>query len=227
MHTVVLSVAFLLLLTGGALADEPGEEQAGSQAKLSTEQEAEARSAPGAIEEILITARKREEGGQSVPISISAFTGAELDAAQMRNLYTVAELTPNLEIRKVYVQARPAIYIRGVGTSDFGAEVASSVGIYKDGVYMALQPGIMFQTFDMERTEVLRGPQGTLYGKNTTGRCGEPALEAAYRRVRRLRPGHLRELQDLQLRGRPEHPDQRETGCTPVLREEGYGRLDG
>ena len=171
MRTITaLSVAFVLLFTGGALADEPGEMGAGGPgAKLSTEQEAEARSAPGAIEEIMITARKREEGGQSVPISISAFTGAELDAAQMRNLYTVAELTPNLEIRKVYVQARPAIYIRGVGTSDFGAEVASSVGVYKDGIYMALQPGMMFQTFDMDRTEVLRGPQGTLYGKNTTG----------------------------------------------------------
>ena len=171
MRTIIaLSVAFVLLLTGGALADEPGEMQAGGKGALSTEpEEAEARSAPGAIEEIMVTARKREEGGQSVPISISAFTGAELDAAQMRNLYTVAELTPNLEIRKVYVQARPAIYIRGVGTSDFGSEVASSVGIYKDGVYMALQPGIMFQTFDMDRTEVLRGPQGTLYGKNTTG----------------------------------------------------------
>ena len=164
---IALSAAFVLLFTGGALAGETG--AGGQGAKLSTEQEAEARSAPGAIEEILITARKREEGGQSVPISISAFTGAELDEAQMRNLYTIAELTPNLEVRKVYVQARPAIYIRGVGTSDYGAEVASSVGIYKDGVYMALQPGIMFQTFDMDRTEVLRGPQGTLYGKNTTG----------------------------------------------------------
>ena len=171
MHAIIaISVAFLILFTGGALADEPGEMQAGAKGALSTEpEEAEARSAPGAIEEIMVTARKRSEANQQVPISIAAYTGDELDAAQMRNLYTQAELTPNLEIRKVYVQARPAIYIRGVGMSDFGAEATSSVGIYKDGVYMALQPGLLFQTFDMERTEVLRGPQGTLYGKNTTG----------------------------------------------------------
>ena len=143
--------------------------QAGAKGALSTEPEAAARSAPGAIEEIMVTARKRSEGGQSVPISISAFTGAELDEAQMRNLYAVAELTPNLEVRQVYIQARPAIYIRGIGTSDYGPEVASSVGVYQDGVYKALQTGMMFQTFDMDRTEVLRGPQGTLYGKNTTG----------------------------------------------------------
>ena len=169
---IAASVAALLLLAGGARADEPSEEQ-GGQGALSSEPaqstEPEVRTAPGAIEEILITARKREEGSQSVPISISAFTGAELDEAQTHNIYRIAELTPNLEVRYVLANSRPAIYIRGIGTSDFGAAAASPVSIYKDGVLMSLQTGSLFQTFDLDRTEVLRGPQGTLYGKNTTG----------------------------------------------------------
>ena len=161
----------LLAFAGPATAQEQATEPAAAPDAGQETEEArpESRRLSGEIEEIVITARKREERSQSVPISISAFTGAELDEAQMRNLYTVAELTPNLEVRRVFNNARPAIYIRGVGTSDFGQEVASSVGVYKDGVYMSLQTGLLFQTFDLDRTEVLRGPQGTLYGKNTTG----------------------------------------------------------
>ena len=171
--TIAASVAFLLLLTGGALADEPGAEQEAQAGQLSTEAaestEPASRIAPQSIEEIIVTARKREEGGQSVPISISAFTGAQLEEAQTTNLFRVAELTPNFEMRPSFSNSRPAMYIRGIGVSDYGAEAASAVGVYRDGVYYGVQTGLTFQMFDLERTEVLRGPQGTLYGKNTTG----------------------------------------------------------
>ena len=174
MHAIIAaSVVFLLLLTGGAVADEPGAEQEPQAGQLSTDPaestEPASRIAPQAIEEITVTARKREEGGQSVPISISAFTGAELEEAQTTNMFRVAELTPNFEMRESFSNARPAMYIRGIGVSDYGAEAASAVGVYRDGVYYGVQTGLTFQMFDLERTEVLRGPQGTLYGKNTTG----------------------------------------------------------
>ena len=131
MHTIIaISVAFLLLLTGGALADEPGAEQEPQGAQLSTEAaestEPVSRIAPQAIEEITVTARKREEGGQSVPISISAFTGAELEQAQTTNMFRVAELTPNFEMRESFSNTRPAMYIRGIGVSDYGAEAAEA-----------------------------------------------------------------------------------------------------
>ncbi len=166
MHTAIAaSVAMLLLLSGAALAQEVAkQEPPGAQSTGLA-----ARRAPQAIEELVITARKREEPGQSVPISISAFTGDELDQAQMRNLLTVGELTPNLEIQQVYPNSRPVIRIRGVGTFDqFTPEVVGSVGVYKDGVYLSLATGLLFQTFDLDRMEVLRGPQGTLYGKSAT-----------------------------------------------------------
>jgi iron complex outermembrane receptor protein len=160
---IAASALILALSTGAAVAQEPGSKEEGAVAGKT----AVPRSA--GIEEIVVTSRRREEALQEVPISIVAFTAAEIANNRMENMRTLADMVPNLEVRQVYVNSMPAIYMRGVGSNDYNPSAASSVGLYVDGVYRSLLAGALFQTFDTERVEVLRGPQGTLYGKNTTG----------------------------------------------------------
>jgi iron complex outermembrane receptor protein len=130
-------------------------------------------SATSALEEITVTARKREEGLQNAPISISAYTGEGLEYRGVTKIDSLASFTPNL----VY-QSNPgdggssasaAIYIRGIGQSDFVPTVEPGVGLYVDGVYIARSVGAILDLVDVERVEVLRGPQGTLFGRNTIG----------------------------------------------------------
>lgn len=125
------------------------------------------------IEEITVTARKREEGLQSTPISITAFSGDQLDFRGLSQVNEIAQFTPNLTF-----QNNPsfggssnsaAIFIRGIGQSDFLPLVEPGVGIYVDGVYVARTLGAILDLVDIERIEVLRGPQGTLFGRNTIG----------------------------------------------------------
>lgn len=124
-------------------------------------------------EEIIVTARKREEGVQDVPIAISAYTAASLDARGIVSTEQIAAFTPNLTF-----QNNPgfsggtniaAVYIRGVGQFDFLGSIEPGVGMYVDGVYLARSVGGIMDLVDIERLEVLRGPQGTLFGRNTIG----------------------------------------------------------
>ena len=122
------------------------------------------------IEEVIVTATRREQTLQEVPMAITAFTGAELAALQADNLDSIQGAVPNLNL----VQGRGSnssvnAFIRGVGQPDALQSFDPAVGIYVDDVYMARIQGAMFKLYDVERVEVLRGPQGTLYGKNTPG----------------------------------------------------------
>lgn len=118
--------------------------------------------------DIVVTARRRTENAQDVPISALGFSN---DALEERGLDTAAELTrlvPGLNFAGSY-ETVPKITIRGIGTNEFAANVNPAVGLYVDDVYQGLATGQNFQLFDLERVEVLRGPQGTLFGKNSTG----------------------------------------------------------
>ncbi|WP_374597576.1 TonB-dependent receptor [Sphingosinicella sp.] len=124
-------------------------------------------------EAIVVTARKREESLQETPISITAFSGRGLEARGIQTTEGIAQITPNLTL-----QNNPAfsgasnsatIYIRGVGQQDFVPTVEPGVGVYVDGVYVARSIGSILDLVDFERIEVLRGPQGTLFGRNTIG----------------------------------------------------------
>ncbi|BFM15323.1 TonB-dependent receptor [Maricurvus nonylphenolicus] len=120
-----------------------------------------------ALEEIVVTAQKRAQGLQDVPISISAVTGEKIADMGIRDLEEVALYTPNVTINPG--QASPNIFIRGIG-SGTNAGFEQSVGLYVDGIYsgrgeLANVPFLM----DVERVEILKGPQGTLFGKNTIG----------------------------------------------------------
>ena len=119
----------------------------------------------------MVTARKREENLQQVPVSIAAISGTELQTRSLDNLAEVGQVTPNFTFSRTGNGGSTAglVYIRGVGQYDDLSTFDPAVGIYIDGVYFA---GMQDNDLDMlaiERLEILRGPQGTLFGKNTDG----------------------------------------------------------
>ena len=122
---------------------------------------------------IVVTARKREENLQDTPISISAFSSEGLAARGVQATDSLATITPNLTLQNNPAFGgsanSAAIYIRGIGQQDFVPTVDPGVGVYVDGVYVARSVGSIFDLVDFERIEVLRGPQGTLFGRNTIG----------------------------------------------------------
>ncbi len=121
------------------------------------------------IEEIIVTAQKRAQSLQEVPIAVSAFSGQALQDHHVTDVTDLNQLAPSLQVKTDDNAANPKIFIRGVGLNDFNPNTASAVGLYADGVYIGSPLAQMAQFFDIDRLEVLRGPQGTLYGRNTTG----------------------------------------------------------
>jgi iron complex outermembrane recepter protein len=126
----------------------------------------------GFVEEVIVTARKREEDLQSTPIAISAFTAGDIENRGFNNLAQIAASTPSLTIAPAPQSGNPgaaSVFLRGVGQLDFTLFTDPGVGIYLDGVYIARSIGSMLDFVDIERIEILRGPQGTLFGRNTIG----------------------------------------------------------
>jgi iron complex outermembrane recepter protein len=118
--------------------------------------------------EIVVTARRRAERIQDVPIAAQALSGEAMQAYNLQTAADLARIVPSLSFSGSF-ETIPKITIRGVGTSEFTANVNPAVGLYIDDVYQGLGAGQNFQLFDIERVEVLRGPQGTFVGKNSTG----------------------------------------------------------
>lgn len=120
------------------------------------------------LEEVVVTAQKRSESIQDVPISMQAMSGDDIQQMGISRSDEVLKLYPNLNISK-QSENNTNIFIRGVGTADFHLNNVSAVGVYLDEVSINSPYGTSFSLFDMERVEVLRGPQNTLFGRNTTG----------------------------------------------------------
>jgi iron complex outermembrane receptor protein len=121
------------------------------------------------IEEITVTAQKREQSLMEVPISITAFTGEDIQESGWTEPADIIAKTPNVNAYSVFGNAFPIFWIRGIGTSDQAHGANSPIGMYANEIYHSSLVGQGFALFDLERVEVLRGPQGTLWGKNTTG----------------------------------------------------------
>lgn len=121
------------------------------------------------IADIVVTATRRATNVQDVPLAITAIGGDALRGAGVANPRDLSGLAPNLVVDQGYSNGATHASIRGVASTDFGVGSLSPVATYIDDVYQTYQYGIGTQVFDLNRIEVLRGPQGTLFGKNTTG----------------------------------------------------------
>ena len=119
------------------------------------------------IEEIVVTAQRRAENMQDVPISVSAMSADTLEALGAVDVLDLAATAPGLYVGRQL--GSPLIYLRGVGTTSTQGGQESPTALYVDGIYYAELPGLNFSFNNIERIEVLKGPQGTLFGRNATG----------------------------------------------------------
>lgn len=134
----------LLLLCASALAEEP------------------------TLDEVIVTAQRKEENLQAVPLSVDALTEEDLDNRALRSATDLGSAIPGLQVTSPGGQ-RPVFSLRGISSSDFNPNQSPPIGFYTDESYLAPSTSQGLAFFDLERVEVLKGPQGTLYGKNTTG----------------------------------------------------------
>ena len=125
------------------------------------------------LEEIVVTARKREESLQDTPLAVSAFNAGELEQRNIVSVSEVSQYIPNIQFDNVASESgggnSSQIAIRGIGQTDYVLTVEPGVALYVDGVYISKSMGSLIDNIDLERVEVMRGPQGTLFGKNTIG----------------------------------------------------------
>ncbi len=120
--------------------------------------------------EIVVTARRRAEALQDVPIAVTAYSGEQLEREGAIDITDIGDTTPNVTLETSRgTNSTLTAFIRGVGQQDPVAGFEQGVGIYLDDVYLNRPQGAVLDIYDVERIEVLRGPQGTLYGRNTIG----------------------------------------------------------
>src|SRR3970040_1345114 len=120
------------------------------------------------VEEILVTAQKREQALQDVPISVTAMTGDQLEALGIDDYTEITQQVPNLQLN-AWSPKLTIFNVRGISQNNFNDNLEAPVAVYVDDTYVGSMNGISGQLFDLERVEVLRGPQGTLFGRNATG----------------------------------------------------------
>ncbi|MCC5863420.1 MAG: TonB-dependent receptor, partial [Gammaproteobacteria bacterium] len=156
----ILRAAMCLALSGAvvlpctALAQQAARTDDGASSRLDT---------------IVVTARRRTESLQDTPIAISAFSAADLQRQQVDDLLDLNAVVPSLAVSEITGAGVAQIFLRGAGQDDSQAASEQPIGIYIDGVPYTKAPGAILDIIEFERVEVLRGPQGTLYGRNSTG----------------------------------------------------------
>jgi len=176
----ILSSTALLPCSAFAQSDQtsvgPGEDDGTSvsaPAEIDATQETADQPQQSGVEEIVVTARRRAESLQDTPIAISAVSGEQLQQRGVTDITGVTDFVPNVTLESTAPlsgsNAAAFVFIRGVGQIDFSQQTEPGVGIYLDGVYLGRSVGQVTNTLDLERVEVLRGPQGTLFGRNTIG----------------------------------------------------------
>lgn len=121
------------------------------------------------VEEVIVTVQKRQEKLQEVPLSITAISGAQLETRGIEGLANLNALAPNLTVRTNVSELISTVSLRGSSSGQPGIWVDPPVGMYVDGIYVGKSAGSVFDVVEMERVEVLRGPQGMLFGRNTEG----------------------------------------------------------
>jgi iron complex outermembrane receptor protein len=159
-YSIAASAGFFLM---GAALTSQAQQATGAPAAAET----------GALEEVVVTAERREENIQTVPITVAAFSADVMASRNLTDLHTLGDLTPgvNLDAGAPFSGDRSVLSasIRGIGQDDFAFNLNPGVGVYLDGVYLARTIGANQTLLDVDRVEILKGPQGTLYGANTIG----------------------------------------------------------
>jgi iron complex outermembrane receptor protein len=135
-----------------------------------SEQDRDVGARSGQVADIVVTARRVNESLQRVPIAVTGFDATTIRAMQIQNFGDVGKMVPNLEAQRQFGSASaPQFYLRGISTGSLKFETDAGIGLYIDGVYLGRPAGAAFDLADIERIEVLRGPQATLFGRNSTG----------------------------------------------------------
>lgn len=163
---VIRNSARVRLLAATSLAVGLATSAAAQETPTSSEQAAT--SADSGLEEIVVTAQKRAQNLQDVPIAVSAFGGEDLERQGVTNVESFQFLAPSFSFGQSTGRRGSGLNMRGVGTVSFSDGVEQSVGTVVDGVVMGRQAQALTDFFDVERIEILRGPQGTVFGKNTS-----------------------------------------------------------
>ncbi|MBN8741831.1 MAG: TonB-dependent receptor [Lysobacterales bacterium 69-70] len=169
-NCLALAIGCVLLSPMAWANDDAAPETAAVTESAAAPAEGEASGGTTKLDSVVVTARKREETLQDVPIAVTAFTADAMEKLNVEDIGDLDAQVPNLTIYAARGSSSTVTaYIRGIGQSDPLWGVDPGVGIYLDDVYIARPQGALLDVFDVDRVEVLRGPQGTLYGKNTIG----------------------------------------------------------
>jgi len=223
---IVLALVFCLTVSlGGATRAEDEEDPAAPAADSpeaiddsDAEESAIARSQQDDVEDLYVTATKREEALQDVPISMSALNAEFLDDSGITQFGQLSEYVPNLTINPVTDTRGTIMRIRGIGSVGNNAGIDPSVGVFIDGVYQGRAGMSVGDLLDIERVEVLRGPQGTLYGKNTA---------AGLINIISKRPAYEWETVAEGLFGNYSNYEARASVNVPIVDEHVAGRFSG
>lgn len=167
---LLAGTALALCATTHAFAADSAPAAAPAQTATQTAEEATDDTQNDSLAEIVVTAQRRSESIQDVPIAISAFSSDQLRTAGISSALDIGQLVPNLiSQNNTGVGTANAYFLRGLGSTETLATFDPAVGTYVDDVFLSRQSANNLALFDVERVEVLRGPQGTLFGRNTTG----------------------------------------------------------
>ncbi len=128
----------------------------------------QARTQLDTVDEIVVTAQRRSERLQDVPVTVTAFGAAQIEESHIVGVQDIITRTPGLSF-DAFPASEPRLFIRGIGSSDRGSGGDPSAAVFLDEIYLGRPSAIAFDVFDIERIEVLKGPQGTLYGRNVVG----------------------------------------------------------
>ena len=134
------------------------------------QESAQPQESSGGIAQIVVTAQKRAENVQDVPLAVTAFNSGTLEAFKIRDIQGLSFQAPTVSLDQVGTSRGTANFtVRGLGINSSIPSIDPTVGVFVDGVYLGINGGVVFDLFDLDSVEILRGPQGVLFGRNVTG----------------------------------------------------------